>query len=775
MPKSTKKEAGLRNSTLQIVMVFLAVVMIVSYVFTFSRIHEQMGETGGIIILIPVVLSAWALGARGGILAGLIVGLINFFLHGFTLQNGYLEFVFIIVSGIIVVVIGWVTGRFSELRISSLLFDIDLDADAGRHKVAGLLRKRTKEMIARERNLLRTLIDNLPDKVYVKDNIGRYIINNIVHLHSLGLSKQDDTSGKTAYDFFPEPFARRFTADEQKIVETGEPLINREEEVIKSKTGRINWHLTTKVPIRDNNEKIIGIVGISRDITERKLAEIKSRQAEEETRQSEERFRAVVEQSADAIYITDPESMRVINSNHAFHEMLGYSQEESNLLPVEKIVVAPIEEIKKNITAIIATRQPISTEWRFQRKNGSIIDVVISANTVSFGGRQLVCTFARDITEWKLLQKEREKLLTNLSESENKFRTLFENLTEGVALHKMIYDESGKAIDYRILDINPSYEKHTGLLQKKSKGLLASVLYGTEKPPYFEQFERVARTGEPYTFETYFLPLGRYFRIGVVSPKQGTFATVFEDVTERIQKQKELEDKNAELERFTYTVSHDLKSPLITIKGFAGALLHDVIAGRHRRLESDLRRIADAADKMGGLLGNLLELSRVGRIMNPPSDVNLVELTQEVVNLLAGMIAENKIEMVIKPDLPMVYGDQRRLAQVLQNLIENAIKFMGNQPNPRIVIGTRKDNEEQVIYVQDNGIGVDPNYHQTVFGLFNKLDTGTHGTGIGLALVRRIIEIHGGKVWVESQGKGFGATFCFTLSSNHSKRKENEK
>jgi PAS domain S-box-containing protein len=772
MMENDQKGRDLRGSALQVVLIILAIVLIVIYIIAFSNIHQYMGESGGVVILIPVVLTAWVLGARGGMLAGLIVGLVNIFLHGFTLQNGYLEFVFVFVSGITAVLIGWVTGRFSDLRISSLLFGMDFDIDAGRHKIADLLQKRTKEMVGRERNLLRTLIDNLPDKVYVKDNAGRYIINNIVHLHSLGLSKQEDTSGKTAFDFFPEQFAERFTADEKNIIETGEALANREEEVVDSKTGKINWHLTTKIPIRDNIGKIIGIVGISRDITEGKLAEIKRNLAEEATRQTEERFRAVVEQSADAIYITDPESLHIVNSNHAFQKMLGYSQEESHLLPVEKIIGMPFEEIKKSIMTIITTRQPLSDEWRFRRRDGSIIDVVVSANTVTFGGKQLVCTFARDITEWKLLQKEREKLITNLSESEHKFRTLFENLTEGVALHEMIYDENGKAIDYRILDINPSYEKHTGLLQKKSKGLLATILYGTALPPYLEEFERVARTGESYTFETYFLPLERHFRIGVVSPKKGTFATVFEDITERIQKQKELQDKNAELERFTYTVSHDLKSPLITIKGFAGALLHDVIAGRHQRLESDLQRIADAADKMGGLLGNLLELSRIGRIMNPPSDVNLVELTREVVGLLAGTIAEHKVEVEIKPDLPMVYGDQRRLAQVLQNLIENAVKFMGDQPNPRVVIGTRKDQKEEVIFIQDNGIGVDPKYHQTVFGLFNKLDTGTQGTGIGLALVRRIVEIHGGRVWVESQGKGFGAAFCFTLSSNKTTRKE---
>jgi PAS domain S-box-containing protein len=773
MIESMEKEDGLRSYLLRTGLIALAILLVVIYASTFSLIHQQIGETGGIIILAPVILLAWVLGARIGMLAGLIIGLINFLLHGFTFEHGFLEYVFIFFSGIITVVIGWITGRFTELRISSLLFGIDFSADMSGRRVAELVRNRTQEMIERERNLLRTVIDNLPDKIYVKDTKSHYILNNIVHLQSLGLSKQEDTLGKTAFNFFPEQFAKQFTADEQNIIETGESLTNREEEVFDSKTGKINWHLTTKIPIKDSNGKIIGLVGISRDITEHKLAEIAGKQAEEAIRQSEKRFRAVVEQSVDAIFITDPESLQIINSNHAFQKMLGYSPEESHLLKIEEIVIAPALKIRESLTSIIATHRPLSDEWRCRRKDGSLIDVVISANRVTFSGKQLVCTFARDITEWKLLQQEREKLLTKLGDSEHKFRTLFENLTEGVALHEVIYDENGKALDYRILDINPSFERQTGLVQEKVKGSLASATYGAEALAFFKEFEHVARTGEPVSFEKYFSSLERHFRIGVISPKQGTFATVFEDITERIQKQKELQDKNAELERFTYTVSHDLKSPLITIKGFAGALLHDVIAGRHQRLESDLQRIADAADKMGGLLGNLLELSRIGRIMNPPSDVNMVELAQEVVALLAGSIAEHKVEVVIQPDLPMVYGDQRRLAQVLQNLIENAVKFMGNQPNPRIEIGIRKDNEEQVIYVQDNGIGVDPHYHDTVFGLFNKLDAGSHGTGIGLALVRRIVEIHGGRIWLESQGKGFGATFCFTLSSNHTTRKEN--
>jgi PAS domain S-box-containing protein len=626
-------------------------------------------------------------------------------------------------------------------------------------------------MDERERNLLRTLIDNLPDKVHVKDTEGRYVINNMAHLHSIGLSQQEDALGKTLFDFFPEPFAKQYTTDERKIIEIGEALLNHEEQILDAKTGKLNWHLTTKVPIRENKGKIIGIVGVSRDITERKKTE--------EALKNEKAFLdALMDNIPDSIYFKDRQC-RLLRMNRK-------EMQDLNVDDMSQIV----GKTDADLWGEEFGRKTFTDEQRLMESGVPIIGLVESRKSedgqtswtwttkvpLRDDSGQIIglVGISRGINDLMNAQQEREKLLANLSDSEHKFRTLFENLTEGVALHEMIYDENGKAVDYRILDINPSYEKYTGLLHTKAKGLLASALYGTKTPPYFEEFERVARTGEPYTFETYFLTLERHFRIGVISPKQGTFATVFEDITERRQKQKELQDKNAELERFTYTVSHDLKSPLITIKGFAGALLQDVITGRYQRLESDLRRIADAADKMGGLLGNLLELSRIGRIMNPPSDVNLVELTQEVAGLLAGTISEHKVQVVIQSDLPMVFGDQRRLAQVLQNLIENAVKFMGNQPNPHIEIGTRKDREERVIYVQDNGIGVDPHYHETVFGLFNKLDIGTQGTGIGLAIVRRIVEIHGGRVWVESQGKGFGATFCFTLSSNHITRKEHE-
>jgi signal transduction histidine kinase len=227
----------------------------------------------------------------------------------------------------------------------------------------------------------------------------------------------------------------------------------------------------------------------------------------------------------------------------------------------------------------------------------------------------------------------------------------------------------------------------------------------------------------------------------------------------------DLAAKNAELERFTYTVSHDLKSPLVTIRGFAGLAGTDLAAGNSARVRQDLGRIVAAADKMHRLLDDLLELSRVGRVVNPPEDVPLAELAQEAVELVRGRIESRGVAVDIAPDLPVVRADRRRLLEVLQNLLENAVKFAGEQPGPRVEIAARQDGDETVFFVRDNGRGIEPRFLERVFELFEKLDPGADGTGVGLALVRRIVEAHGGRVWAESDGPGRGATFCFTLPS----------
>lgn len=232
---------------------------------------------------------------------------------------------------------------------------------------------------------------------------------------------------------------------------------------------------------------------------------------------------------------------------------------------------------------------------------------------------------------------------------------------------------------------------------------------------------------------------------------------------EREQLIQELAEKNNELEQFTYTVSHDLKAPIITIKGFLGFLSEDVRSGNQERIDSDIVRISEATDKMHRLLNELLELSRIGRLMNPPEPVSLEELVSDAVEILQGRLRTTAVKLEVAEDLPMVQGDKRRLLEVIQNLMDNAAKFSARQPNPLVKIGWDgyKDGKA-VIFVQDNGIGIPLEHQERIFGLFNKLDPEAEGTGVGLALVKRIVEFHGGRVWVESE-TGNGATFFFTL------------
>ena len=236
--------------------------------------------------------------------------------------------------------------------------------------------------------------------------------------------------------------------------------------------------------------------------------------------------------------------------------------------------------------------------------------------------------------------------------------------------------------------------------------------------------------------------------------------------TEQKRTEEELNLKVAELERFAYTVSHDLKSPIITIKGFTGALEKDLAAGNYARMSGDLKRVSDAADKMNDLLRDLLKLSTVGHVMNASETVDMNLLIQDVLGQLAGPLKIHNLTVDVQPDLPTLRCDRQRMAEVLQNLLENAINYMGDQAEPNILFGMRTEAAVKVFFVQDNGIGIDENYHQTIFGLFNKLDSKSGGTGVGLALVKRIIEVHGGRVWVESQGAGQGSRFCFTIAES---------
>jgi signal transduction histidine kinase len=244
----------------------------------------------------------------------------------------------------------------------------------------------------------------------------------------------------------------------------------------------------------------------------------------------------------------------------------------------------------------------------------------------------------------------------------------------------------------------------------------------------------------------------------------------FLDITERKRSEEqqqallqELARKNAELDRFTHTISHDLKSPLVTIRGFLGLLEEDLQKQDAVQVHSDMARISKAADTMEHLIVTLLDLSRSGRTVDTPVRIAFTELAREGAGLLATSLQQHRAIMVIPDNLPVISGDRHRLLQVMTNLYDNALKFMGDQQEPRVETGVRYDAGTPIFFVMDNGMGIRKEDQARVFALFERLDTGIPGTGIGLATVKRIIEAHSGKIWVESEGVGKGTTVCFTV------------
>ena len=238
-----------------------------------------------------------------------------------------------------------------------------------------------------------------------------------------------------------------------------------------------------------------------------------------------------------------------------------------------------------------------------------------------------------------------------------------------------------------------------------------------------------------------------------------------QEVRERTIISSELENKNAELERFAYTASHDLKTPLVTIKGFVGLLERDLAAHDTERIAQDIEKINQAADTMARLLEELLELSRIGRVVGDLVTCSLTKIAKQAVQMAEAKIYAIDAVVTVDP-MPEVSVDRLRLTEVYQNLIENSLKFMGDQKRPHIHIGCSDRDGEPCFFVRDNGIGIATEYHDLVFGLFERLSMDVAGTGVGLALVKRIIEVHHGRVWVESDGPGGGTTMFFTLPTN---------
>jgi PAS domain S-box-containing protein len=482
------------------------------------------------------------------------------------------------------------------------------------------------------------------------------------------------------------------------------------------------------------------------------------RHAQEALQASEERFRTVFHSGRMAIYIASLEQGRFIDANQAFWELSGLQPGQAlGHTTLELGLWGNAGERDEFVRALREKRSLQNLEHEFLRDGQDRRSARAFYEMVYLEDELCVLAMFFDITEQKKAQEA-------LRHSEARTRALLE------AIPDMIFEISR---DGTFLNFVPSMDAKPWVAPEE---FLGKNIKDIMPPPVAAQtrfaLERALESGQLHAFE-FGLPGGeepQFFEARIAALSTDSALVMVRDIsrrrwveTENEKLIRELEDKNAELERFTYTVSHDLKSPLITIKGFLGFLEKDASGGDSRRLRSDIQRISDATDKMQLLLNELLELSRIGRLMNQPQALPFEELAQDAVQLVQGRLQERGIKVQVQRGMSSAYGDRQRLTEVVQNLVDNAAKFMGDQRRPCIEIGQQgEENGKPIFFVRDNGIGIAPEHQDRIFGLFNKLDVNTEGTGIGLALVKRIVEVHGGRIWVESK-PGEGSSFCFTL------------
>jgi PAS domain S-box-containing protein len=682
-------------------------------------------------------------------------------------------------------------GGWLELLLSAVTLTLDDERcvvwswrDITEHRQA-------EEELQNNRRLLETVIDAIPMSIFAKDLDSNYIMLNECMAQFFGSSKEEILHRHTSRLPLPGATRTKSLQDDAWVFKNLRSL-DQPEVLLEDSGGKpIPFH-STKIPLFDDAGKLMGLLGVNRDISDDKRAQAA-------LRDSEHRYRSLFQAAMDCILVISPAGA-IIDINDFGCRSLGYTRDELIGGTFARILdETMLSRLLPRPPEVQAERRTLRAEQDVRAKDGSVRAVEFTAGPLPDGN---ILVVARDVTE----RRRNEKLLENIAKGVSSqtgaefFRTLVLALCRELPAHMVFIGETvggGDRVRTIACCVDGALVENFEYLLAGSPCILAMEKRGSVIHPQgvAEQFPEdtalakrgvtgyagtslfdasgkaigilVALTRKPIARKEFFVSMLEIFaaRAAAEIERARSDATVRElnvSLERRVRERTaELEAANRDLDSFGYSVSHDLRSPLGALNGFA----HLLRTREAERLSADgvhlLRQLETNATRMTSLVEGLLEFSRLGRKPVTRIAIPMAALVSEIIEELGAENRNRKIDFRIGA-IADAYGDPVLLRQVWRNLIGNAVKYSRGRDPAMIEIGFNSATEEY--FVRDNGAGFDMQYAGRLFGVFERLHSESEfeGTGIGLAIVQRVVNRHGGAVRGEGRLDS-GATFRFTL------------
>jgi PAS domain S-box-containing protein len=609
-------------------------------------------------------------------------------------------------------------------------------------------RKRAEEALRETRDYLDSLITYANAPIIVWDPERKITRFNHAFEHLAGYA-EDEVTGRDLELLFPEG------SRQESLGRIGEALSGEQWESVEipilTKDGKTRVALWNSANIYDSSGTLLATIAQGQDISERKLAE-------EALRASEANFRGVFNAVAEAIIIRDIEDYHIVDANRKAQEMFGYSLEELRRGPVDiNSSGGPgyDDEAVRRILKRAAEGDPQATMWKAKHKDGHTFWVESNITPAEIDGKKRLVGTVRDVS-WR---KEAEEALRL---SEERYRELVENANSIIlrwngqgkitffnqyAQRFFGYSE-GEVLGKSVLMLVPETESDG----RDLSNILEDIIEHPDEYAYNEN-ENVCKNGErvwvAWTNKVVKDGTGNAVEIMVVGV----------DITERKRMERELQAINQELGAYAHTISHDLRAPLSTVHGYTQLALEAYSDGDEGAARESLGAILKLTERMMELANSLLERAEVGKGAGEARRAALDEVLEGVLVDHQGEIRARDIEVAVPEQSPTLLVDPVRLGQVLTNVIGNAIKSTVDEAEPRIRIGAREGGNAITLYVEDNGMGIDPELKEKIFEPFQSF---TGGKGVGLSTAKKVVEGWGGRLWVESE-PGKGSAFFFTV------------